>query len=187
MTQKEPEIPEGLIVYTLRGFNYADLKAECLQAGLTFKIAADLENELLQDRSQNRSHTGLVAYYPHLFLPDSGNRALVDQGEMVISDVEKLRGRLRLKGDIGRFTEYGEIILEEWKKGIKLMEKGKYPYLSARTRTRVFPDNVGPQNYVADIGPLDPDGLCVHVLSRDEKDPEVGAWPLLYLKNNSIR
>lgn len=183
MIRKEKELPEGLVGCTLRGMAYTDLKAEGLHVGLTFKIAEDLENELLQDRLQNRSHTGLIAYHPYLFLPDSGNRALADQGEMVITDAEKFRGRLRLKGDIGRLTEYGEIILEEWKKGIKLLERGKYPYLSTRTRTGVFPQGVGPQNYVVDIGPLDPDGLCVHILSRDEEDPEVGVWPLFYLKS----
>lgn len=182
MLQREKEFPEGLTACTLRGMPYADLKAEGVKFGLFFKIADDLEQELLKDKPQNRSRRGPVAYYPHLFLPESGNKALTDQFEMVFSEAQKFRGRLRLKEkDVGRFTEYGEIILENLKKGIRLLERGRYPYLSARTSTRVF-DGAGPQNYVVDIGPLDPDGLCVHILGRDEPDPEIGVWPLFYLR-----
>lgn len=180
MLEREQE-SAGLEVCALRGMTYADLKTESLNAGLTFKVAADLENELLQDRPLNRSRRGPVAYYSYLFLLDSGNRALADQGALVLGETQKLKGSLHIKsGDIGRVSEYLEIILENWKKGVKLLEKGKYPYLSARTRTRVF-DGAGPQNYVVDIGPLDPDGLRVHILGRDEEDPEVGVWPLFYL------
>lgn len=182
MLQREKEFPEGLTACTLRGMPYADLKAEGVKFGLFFKIADDLEQELLKDKPQNRSRRGPVAYYRHLFLPESGNKALTDQFEMVFSEAQKFRGRLRLKEkDVGRFTEYGEIILENLKKGIRLLERGRYPYLSARTSTRVF-DGAGPQNYVVDIGPLDPDGLCVHILGRDEPDPEIGVWPLFYLR-----
>lgn len=167
-------------ICTLRGMSYADLKTE----GLPFKIAADLEQELLQDRPQNRAHINQVAFhYPSLFRPDSGDLPLAEQDHLIWQDTTDLKGRLKLvavAGGISRFTDYGEIILQYFKKGIRLLEKGSYPYLCARTRTRVFPDKVGIQNYVVDIGPFEPDGLNVRILGRDEADPDVGTWPLFY-------
>ena len=169
----------GLVICTLEGGKtILDLEAK----GLKFKIADDLKEELSKDRPQNRSRGGEIAFYQGLFLKGSGNKALADQEEDAHLDALKLRGKLRLKRiteEIRGFADYGEIFLQYKKRGAILLERGFHPvFLSARTRTRVFPENVGPQNYVVDIGPYDPDGLCVHILSRDEKDPEVGVWPL---------
>lgn len=172
-------LDDGLVICTLRGMTYAKLWVE----GLYFKIASDLEQELLQDRKQNRAHINQVAFIPGLFLPDSNNRPLADQDSLVEEYLKDLEDRLKLKavgGGISRFTDYGEIILQYYQKGIRLLERGSYPYLCARTRTRVFPDMVGIQNYVVDIGPFDTDGLCLHILGRDEADSDVGAWPLFY-------
>lgn len=169
----------GLVVCTLTGMTYAELK----RGDMKFKIAEDLEQELLQDREKNRSHTNEVAFPSGLFLPNSSNEPLAIQDNLVREYVEDLRGRYRLKavdGGISRLVDYGEIILQHLREGVRLLERGSYPYLSARTRTRAFPETVGVQNYVADIGPFDPDGLNVHILGRDEGDPEIGVWPLLW-------
>lgn len=179
-------LADKLVICTLTGKTYADLKAE----GLPFKIPADLEQELLQDRPKNRSHTNQVAFcYPGLFLPDSGNLPLAEQDHLVWEDALNLKGRLKLvavAGGISRFTDYGEIILQYFKRGIRLLERGSYPYLCARTRTRVFPNMVGIQNYVVDIGPFDQDGLNVRIMGRDEEEPDVGAWPLFYPTDISV-
>ncbi|OGE25888.1 hypothetical protein A3C26_00945 [Candidatus Daviesbacteria bacterium RIFCSPHIGHO2_02_FULL_39_12] len=61
-----------------------------------------------------------------------------------------------------------------------MLQKDNFLYLSARTRTRVFPDRVGPQSYVPIIGPYTEAGLRVDILGRDEPDRQVGTWVLLY-------
>lgn len=172
---------EGYRIYLLNGYNIADLE----KRGLQFKIADDLREDLLQKRPQNRSHRSEVAFNPErTILPDSNCLALDAQDGLARYYGERERGRLRLKqvrGGIARMADYDEIILHYLQEtGVRLLDRNSAPYLSARTRTRVFPDMVGPQNFVTDIGPFDSDGLNVRINSRDEADGDIGAWPLLY-------
>ncbi|MBI2315289.1 hypothetical protein HYU93_04530 [Candidatus Daviesbacteria bacterium] len=171
----------GYRIYLLHGRNLADLEQE----GLRFTIADDLKEELLKQRPQNRSHQGEVAFMPErTILPDSNCLTLEFQDGIAKYYGERERGRLGLRGvrgGIARFADYGEIIsnyLQET--GVKLLGRSSTPYPSARTRTRVFPEMVGPQNFVVDTGPYDSDGLNVRINSRDETDGDIGAWPLLY-------
>lgn len=179
-------IRENFPVFYLHGFNIDDLKAR----GLRFKIAEDLEEELRKDRSQNYSHRGQVAIFPgQPFLSSSNNLPLANQDTLCRVQEDRLRRDYWVEGigvGISRFADYGEIILQCLYKGM-LLKRDFYPYLAARTRTRVFPDDVGSKNYVVHIGPFDDDGLCVDILSRDEGDPDVGVLPLIYSTASPFR
>lgn len=169
-------LDNSYLICKLTGKTISDLK----RGDLAFKIAQDLELEL----QQKPSHITEVAFNPNnLFLPDSNYKSLAEQDNLVRLYIEGLRGGLRLKGvnaGIGRFADYGEIILQHLTAGNKLLQKGCYLYPSARTRTRVFPEAVSSQNYVVQIGPFESEGLRVDILSREEGDCEIGAWPLIF-------
>lgn len=164
----------------LTGLSYADIKRE----GLRLKITRELEEALLLPREENRSHRNHAAFHPRLFLPGSNNKSLAMQESIIEEYVEDEILKLRLiavDGGISRKVDDDEIISQFLKRGVILLERGKYPILRARTRTRAFPETaVGVQSYTIDIGPFDPDGLNVGTLGRDEGDPEVGGWPLLW-------
>lgn len=181
-SDREVLLNAGFFVCYLHGWNFNDLKRE----GLGLKIGDDLRNELLVDRYQNRSHFNEVAFNPNaLFLPYSNMRPLKEQDDLARIFVEAEIRRLGLKGvggGISRFGDYAEVILEYQRQtGVRLLERGKYPYLSVRTRTRVFGDRLlGVQSSVAGAGPYDADALNVNVDRRDEGDGDIGVMVLLY-------
>lgn len=164
---------------------HQDLIEDFKKEGLKFVIANDLETELIARTREKPSHANELAYLRQLFIPESSNLPLANQDALARSYVQELKDRLGLTyvmGGISRITDYEVVILGHFRKhGEYLLKAETYVYPSARTRTRIYPHlPAGPANYVPYIGPYTEAGLRIDILSRDEGDPEVGVWVLLY-------
>ncbi|MBI2599906.1 hypothetical protein HYW43_03235 [Candidatus Daviesbacteria bacterium] len=174
-------IHHDLLVYP---FSFSQTHQDFAEDGLKFIINPNLDKELRLRTRERPTHPNELAFERSLFVPDSANLPLAQQDEVARTYVRQLRDKLGLvyvDGGIDRITDYERVILQHLRiRGAKLLEAGKYLYPSARVRTRVFPDRVSSENYTPLIGPYEEDGLRVDILSREEGDPEVGVWVLLY-------
>lgn len=175
----------GILIYPPLVKTHKDLIEDFKKEGLKFVIAKDLEVELITRTKEKPSHANELAFNPgQLFISESGNLPLADQDAVARSFVRELKEKLGLTyvdGGISRITDYEIVILQHLRtRGEHLLKAGTYPYPSARTRTRIYPELSGPANYVPYIGPFSKEGLRIDILGRDEGDPEIGAWVLLY-------